>query len=103
MDMKIAEEAKIPHEGISLVNTSLVHAEETKGRIKVMTSNGEAMINCDGGVGQLGTFGDVSKARIEPGKWHRVVICVKCATQENEKVCVCLSVPLFLFVFVTSQ
>lgn len=42
-------------------------------------------INCDGGVGQLGTFGDVSKARIEPGKWHRVVICFKCATQPNEK------------------
>lgn len=85
MDMKIADEAKIPHEGISLVHTALVHAEETKGRTKVTTSNGEATINCDGGVGQLGTFGDVSKARIEPGKWHRIVICVKCVTQPNEK------------------
>ena len=85
MDLKIADEAKIPHEGISLVHTSLVHAEETKGRTKLNQSNGEAMINCDGGVGQLGTFGDVSKARVEPGKWHRIVICVKCATQANEK------------------
>jgi hypothetical protein len=85
MDLKIADEAKIPHEGISLVHTSLVHAEETKGKTKLNQSNGEAMINCDGGVGQLGTFGDVSKARIEPGKWHRIVICIKCATQANEK------------------
>ena len=43
------------------------------------------MVNFDGGVGQLGAFGDVSKARVEPGKWHRVVICFKCASQPNEK------------------
>jgi hypothetical protein len=85
LDMKLADGAQVPHEGISLLHTALVHAEETKGRTKVSTSSGEAMINCDGGVGQLGTFGDVSKARVEPGKWHRVVISFHCATQPNEK------------------
>jgi hypothetical protein len=35
MDIKLADEAKIPHEGISLLHTALVHAEETKGRTKL--------------------------------------------------------------------
>eukprot|EP01051_Picozoa_sp_SAG22_P024367 SAG22_NODE_6724_length_819_cov_1.155556_2_plen_44_part_00 len=38
MDLKLADEARIPHEGISLVHTALVHAEETKGRTKVSAS-----------------------------------------------------------------
>ncbi len=59
MDVKVGEGSKIPREGMSLVHTALVHSEETKGgRTKLKPTEGEAIINSDGGVGQLGTFGE---------------------------------------------
>lgn len=49
----------------------------------MVQTNGETFINCDGGVGQLGTFGDVGKTRVTPGKWHRIVIAIKCASADG--------------------
>lgn len=92
MDIKVGtgEEGEgnpIPREGLSLLHTALVHSEETKGgRTKLKPTEGEAVVNSDGGVGQLGTFGDVTKAAIRPGIWHRVVVAVKCATSSGSKV-----------------
>jgi thiol-disulfide isomerase/thioredoxin len=83
MDIKLGGEP--PREGVSLLHTALIHAEETKGRTKLKQTEGEAVVNCDGGVGQLGTFGDVSKARVIAGQWHRVVISVKVANSEKTK------------------
>ena len=82
MDVKFAEAP--PREGASLLHTALIHAEETKGRTKLKPTEGEAVVNCDGGVGQLGTFGDVTKAAVTPGKWHRVVVAVKVAAGEGK-------------------
>jgi hypothetical protein len=77
MDLKL--EGPPPREGLSLLHTALLHAEDTKGRKKLKPSEGEAVVNCDGGVGQLGTFGDTAVASLVPGKWQRVVVAVKVA------------------------
>jgi hypothetical protein len=41
-------------------------------------------VNSAGGVGSLGTYGDVSKARVEANRWKRVVISVKCVKGGNK-------------------
>ena len=38
------------------------------GKKKLQSSDGECMINSQGGVGIMGTFGDVTKARVATGK-----------------------------------
>ena len=43
------------------------------------------VVNSDGGVGVLGTYGDITKAAVEVGKWHRVVMAVKCASGGGNK------------------
>jgi len=80
MDIRIEDE--IPQAGISLFQTELVHAEENERtkKVKTMQSEGECMINKSGGVGILGTFGDVAKAKVETKKWTRIVICVTAAS-----------------------
>jgi len=83
MDVKLNDAP--PREGVSLLHTALIHSEETKGRTKLKPTEGEAVVNCDGGVGQLGTFGDVTKACVLAGKWHRVVVAVKVASGEGKK------------------
>ena len=85
LDIQVSSTAPIPHSGLSLIHTSLLRAEETRGSTKIVQTNGETIINCDGGVGQLGTFGDVGKTRIVPGKWHRVVIAIKCVNSDEDK------------------
>lgn len=42
------------------------------------------MISALGGLGALGTFGDVLKAKIRPGRWHRVAVAVKCADAKKK-------------------
>jgi hypothetical protein len=64
MDVKLLEEPA--REGIALYQTALIHAEESKhGRHRLKQSDGEAIISSSGGVGVLGTFGDVTKARVK--------------------------------------
>ena len=53
--------------------------------MKTKQSNGEMVVNSDGGVGVLGTYGDITKAAVEVGKWHRVVMAVKCASGGGNK------------------
>ena len=68
-----------PAGGLSLFQTALVHCEESRGgRRRARVSEGEALVNGAGGVGALGTFGDTAKARVEPGRWQRVVVSVRC-------------------------
>ena len=114
MDVKFNEPA--PREGLSLMQTALVHtsvayciklktvscpadcisavwvhgctgacSDESKGKVKVKQSEGETIVNCDGGVGQLGTFGDTAKAAVKAGQWHRIVIAVKCCSGDKSK------------------
>jgi hypothetical protein len=64
MDVKLLEEPA--REGVSLYQTALIHAEESKhGRHRLKQSDGEAIISSSGGVGVLGTFGDVTKAKVK--------------------------------------
>jgi len=77
MDVKFSEE--FPREGIALYQTALIHVEENAktGRKRLKQSDGECVINSSGGVGILGSFGDVTKAKMEKDRWKRVVISVK--------------------------
>lgn len=98
---------------MSLFQTALIHAGETQkggkgGRLK--SSEGEALVSSagyifpprilclsclgsdpksfsrfPGGVGVLGTFGDVTKSRLKANRWHRVAVSVKCATDAKQK------------------
>jgi hypothetical protein len=85
IDMKLNEEP--PRDGISLFQTALIHSLENKrtGKTTLSRSDGECMINQAGGVGLFGTFGDTTRARLEPGAWRRVVVAVKCTDKQNEK------------------
>ena len=85
IDMKLTELA--PREGISLFQTSLIHANENKrsGKTTLSKSDGECMINQAGGVGVFGTFGDTTKAKVEVNMWKRVVVAVKCVEGKDEK------------------
>ena len=86
MDIKVLDE-NLPREGLSLFQTALVHAgnAQRSGRTKLKQSDGEAMISATGGVGVLGSFGDISKAKVKVNRWHRVAISVKCATDSKQK------------------
>lgn len=87
MDIKLLEDP--PRDGISLFQTALIHAKDNKrsGKTTLSRSDGECIINQAGGVGQLGTFGDVTKAKVETGVWKRVVVAVKCvdSTEKDKK------------------
>ena len=84
MDVKINEHPS--RDGLSLFQTALCHVEEDirTHRKTVVQSEGEALINSAGGVGVLGTFGDTMDKSVQPGRWCRVTIAVRC-TGKNEK------------------
>jgi uncharacterized membrane protein YgcG len=52
--------------------------------MRLKSSDGECIINSMGGVGTFGTFGDITKAKVEKGVWKRVVISVKCASSGDK-------------------
>eukprot|EP00656_Telonema_subtile_P033032 TRINITY_DN36415_c0_g1_i1.p1 TRINITY_DN36415_c0_g1~~TRINITY_DN36415_c0_g1_i1.p1 ORF type:complete len:284 (+),score=91.01 TRINITY_DN36415_c0_g1_i1:89-940(+) len=78
MDIKLEQDP--PREGMSLFQTALIHAEDVQstGKKKLQSSDGECMINSQGGAGVMGQFGDITKARVTAGEWARVVTTVKC-------------------------
>jgi MOSC domain-containing protein YiiM len=59
-------EHDIPRCGLSLFQTQLVHIEENSrtGKKKTTLSDGECVLNREGGVGVLGVYGDV----VTPGR-----------------------------------
>eukprot|EP00961_Rhodomonas_salina_P037896 508950-Rhodomonas_salina.3 len=59
-------------EGTALFQTALVHTAETHrgGKHKLKQSDGEAAISSLGGVGALGTFGDVLKTKVRTKNTH---------------------------------
>jgi len=73
----------VPREGISLFQTALVHIEENArtGRKKLKQSEGECLINIDGGVGQFGKFGDSTSTRLSKDRWRRITVSVKCVAE----------------------
>eukprot|EP00750_Incisomonas_marina_P014138 INCI17609.11.p1 GENE.INCI17609.11~~INCI17609.11.p1 ORF type:complete len:5029 (+),score=1065.32 INCI17609.11:298-15384(+) len=77
IDFKLLD--PIPPPGLSIFQTALCHAaggKDAKGAVR--QTDGECKISGAGGVGNFGTFGDTSEAKIEPNQWNRVVITVKC-------------------------
>ena len=85
MDIKLLEEP--PREGMALFQTALIHAGDNHkgGKSRLKSSEGEALVSSSGGVGVLGTFGDVTKCRLKANRWHRVTVSVKCATDAKQK------------------
>ena len=85
MDIKVMD--SLPREGLSLFQTALVHAgaAQKSGRGKLKQTDGEAIISSAGGVGILGSFGDVTKAKVKLNRWHRVAVSVKCAADTKQK------------------
>lgn len=55
------------------------------GKASINRSEGECIINQGGGLGMFGTFGDVTKAKLKPGLWKRIVIAVRNVDGKNEK------------------
>jgi len=84
MDVKF--EYDPPRSGLSLFQTRLVHVEENQrtGKKRVKQSDGECMINSEGGVGIFGTYGDTTKAKVEKSKWKRLVISVNCGDEDQK-------------------
>lgn len=87
MDIKLLSPP--PPTGLSVFQTALVHSstKEQKGSAGVkelLKSTGECIINERGGVGIFKTYGDIRKKPLEVGKWHRIVISVKCAAKTGE-------------------
>ena len=81
MDIKIAEEP--PPQGVSLFQARVAYVDpgpagDDGSRKQIRVSDGECVVNAAGGVGRLGAYGDVTKARVEVNRWRRVVITVKC-------------------------
>ena len=78
MDVKLLDEP--PRDGISLFQTALIHAKENRksGKTTFSKSEGECLIHQAGGVGQLGSFGDITKTKVKVNTWTRVVVSVKC-------------------------
>eukprot|EP00808_Paulinella_micropora_P023950 g6088.t1 len=78
IDMKLLDE--VPKAGMSVFQAAAVTSVEeggTDGTVKkqsLLPSDGETLLNSSGGVGVCGKFGDVSKAQVKPGRWHRVAI-----------------------------
>jgi hypothetical protein len=85
MDIKVVD--GLPREGLSLFQTALIHAGGVQkgGRGKLKQTDGEAIISSTGGVGILGSFGDVTKAKVKLNRWHRVAISVKCSGDAKQK------------------
>jgi hypothetical protein len=85
IDMKLLEPPS--RDGISLFQTALIHnnTESRSGKNTLSRSDGECIINQTGGIGIFGTYGDTTKARLEPNVWRRVVVSVKCIDKQNEK------------------
>jgi hypothetical protein len=83
MDIKLIEDP--PRDGMALFQTALVHGKENKrtGKFTLTKSDGECIINQAGGVGMFGTYGDISKSKVETGHWKRVVVSVKCGNGEK--------------------
>lgn len=84
MDIKLLDEP--PRDGIALYQTALVHAKDNKrsGKTTVSRSEGECVLNQSGGVGQLGSFGDITKAKVDVDKWKRIVMSVKTADKADK-------------------
>ena len=83
MDVKF--NSGVPEEGFSLFQTALVHAIENKdGEVLISRSNGECHVGNNGGVGILGKYGNTVKSKIKVGKWHRIVISVKCVLVKED-------------------
>ena len=85
MDLKLLQNP--PREGLSLFQTALIHSEENKktGKVTLTRSDGECVVSQAGGVGMFGTYGDISKAKLELNRWKRVVIAVNCSQNANTK------------------
>jgi len=85
MDIKLLDDP--PRDGIALFQTALIHSKEDKrsGKTTLTKSDGECLINQAGGIGNFGTFGDTTKAKLEKGIWKRIVISVKCTDSKNTK------------------
>ena len=78
MDIKLLEDP--PRDGIALFQTALIHVKDDKrsGKTTLSRSERECLLNKARGVGNLGTFGDTTKAKVDTGCWKRIVIAVKC-------------------------
>ncbi len=77
LDFKLMD--PIPPGGLAVYQTALCHAaggKDAKGAVR--QTDGECKISGTGGVGNFGTFGDTSEAKIEPHQWNRLVITVAC-------------------------
>lgn len=82
MDVKLAEEP--PSEGLSLFQARVAYIDPDGNSMAVLASDGECVVNNAGGVGRLGAYGDVTKAKVEPNRWRRVVITVKCKGEKDQ-------------------
>ena len=82
MDVKLAEEP--PSEGLSLFQARVAYVDPDGNSKAVLSSDGECVVNAAGGVGRLGAYGDVTKAKVEPNRWRRVVITVKCEGEKDQ-------------------
>eukprot|EP00658_Telonema_sp_P-2_P059421 TRINITY_DN4831_c0_g1_i4.p1 TRINITY_DN4831_c0_g1~~TRINITY_DN4831_c0_g1_i4.p1 ORF type:complete len:169 (-),score=52.52 TRINITY_DN4831_c0_g1_i4:171-677(-) len=82
MDVKFPEAP--PPQGSSLFQTALIYAEANQvgstGKVTLSSSDGECVVNSQGGVGVMGQFGDITKTKLEPDRWTRVVISVQCVS-----------------------
>ena len=85
IDMKLLDAP--PRDGVALFQTALIHSSENKrsGKTTLSRSDGECLINQAGGIGMFGTYGDTTKAKLEPGIWKRVTVAVKCTDDQNGK------------------
>jgi hypothetical protein len=83
MDVKFDEDP--PPEGLSLFQARVAYVDpgpDGSGR-GIVSSDGECVVNAAGGVGRLGAYGDVTKAKVEANRWRRVVITVRCKDQQR--------------------
>eukprot|EP01043_Picozoa_sp_COSAG02_P069368 COSAG02_NODE_11855_length_1642_cov_1.685677_1_plen_504_part_10 len=83
MDIKLDKEP--PAQGLSLFQARVAFLDQgPDGNGKaIVSSDGDCVINSAGGVGRLGAYGDVTKAKVEAQRWRRVVITVKCAGEKD--------------------
>ena len=70
-----------PPAGVSLFQSRVAYIDNgmpPANHKTVRSSDGECVVNGAGGVGRLGNYGDVTKAKVEVNRWRRVVITVDC-------------------------